>query len=390
MSISADLWTPGAPIAAATTTVLVRDIDVPEFRNAVASSGHTPYAFGIATNAVAWETLVAAYVRSCNPLPPFNSSEFFAERPGSRELFVHAARLSTGLREQNAQQVIDASDDLEVVVQRLGSVPSGLPKVIAFFRSLGRECLAQFEYSSPLEHATGGDTRKSWWNTQVPLSMAFGRMRRNLQQEFGAVPGNLAPVDAWLAKVEAGLRRIQASPPQHSTIKRSLVEASAYCCGLAERYLLRAQIGRAVLLLHRSADLLLVERCANFGAVEFTVPGGRYNQSMGPAGRIHLMESLNLLEGMNLLAPSPNRNPDLNELNDWRNLLAETHYMTSPSEEPVLRLFKRVRLHLEALGGIDWIDARDTYVRGLEIPPSSILDPEGVLGTSVSLVDPFP
>jgi hypothetical protein len=267
-----------------------------------------------------------------------------------------------------------------------------VPKLIEFFRELWRECLAQFEYSSPSEHPTPIDSRKSWWSAQVSLSMAFGRMRRRLHTDFGGVPPNLLPLDKWLSEIELRLRRIQASPPQPPQIRNSLVEASAYCSALGERYRRRLQWGRALLLLHRSADLLLLEQCVRVGAIDFTVSGGRYHPRLLPANtanRIHLATSLDILEGNSLLAPSPDRATDLGELNNWRNLLVETHYLSSPAQDTVEDVFKRVRVQLELIGGSAWTEARDAYVRGLELSPRSILDPEGVLNAGVSLIDPF-
>jgi hypothetical protein len=129
----------------------------------------------------------------------------------------------------------------------------------------------------------------------------------------------------------------------------------------------------------------MLSLCARHGAIDFTTYGAKYLAAWLPAGvanQITLNSSMATIG--HLLSPSSTRSADFEELNKWRNLLMEAHYMSSLDTSKAMELFRKLRLHLEALGGTAWKAARDMYLGGVDIAPSDILDADRSLSASIS------
>lgn len=391
MSISVEIWQPGAQVNPSSTTLFFRAPDEIALRAALGAVSK-PRLISLTPNGELRKDFVAAFLGAgSDPLTPHCPRLFPIHNIPAREIFASAVRLSLALRELDTGGVIAACDDLDAATAHLqnaspGSVPVALPRVVSFLRILAEEALHHLEFSSPLVHNSTGDSRKSWWTVSIPYAATLAALRRRLIAEFGgATPPGLAAVDTWLSTTESRLKRLMASPLTSATRQSAILEASAYCGAIAERYLRTNQLGRAILMLHRSADLLLLYRCALIGAIQFTLAGGKYAPSLISANEKNMISirlSLDILAA-HLSSPST-RSADLDALNDWRNLLMETHYMTAPAEQAVLNVFFSVRPHLESLGGSDWITARNHYLLGIELAPTDLLDADRSLSQSVS------
>jgi len=135
---------------------------------------------------------------------------------------------------------------------------------------------------------------------------------------LGSVPSGLIELSTWLNETCDRLKRLTAT--RLTTRDDAMLEASAYCSAMAERYLLRGNCGLAVLLLHRSADLLLLRTCAMSNVIDFTSAGGKYKQGISRSGdrRIHLVASVDIANTFNFLSPSQARTDALGRLNEWR------------------------------------------------------------------------
>lgn len=391
MAISAEIWTPGTSIDPATSTLLFRDGDEALLKAVLDSSGALPHTYSVTPNGANRRVLLAAYIGArLSPLSSHSPRNFPEHHSTSREIFASSVDIALGLREHNSELVILGCDCIRSAITRLIdrdslSVPPSFPLVVDYIREFATDCLQPLEYSSPLVHPSNAVHHRNWWSSQASQLQNIVRMRKRLVSDFGAVPDGLAAINAWLVSIETRLKQMHASPPTPNNRIRAILEASAYCAAIAERYLMRNQTGRSILLLHHSTDLLMLSLCATHGAIDFTTYGAKYLAAWLPAGvanQITLNSSMATIG--HLLSPSSTRSADFEELNKWRNLLMEAHYMSSLDTSKAMELFRKLRLHLEALGGTAWKAARDMYLGGVDIAPSDILDADRSLSASIS------
>lgn len=392
MAISAEIWTPGTNIAPTTSTLFFRDGDEAFLKAALDLSGALPRAYSVTPNGANRHVLIAAYIGArLSPLSSHAPRHFPEHHSISREIFAGSVDVSVGLREHNAELVVLGCDNICSAITRLTKVdplssPPSFRQVIDYIRTFASDCLQPLEYSSPLVHPNNANQHRNWWSNQASQLQNIVRMRNTLVSDFGAIPDGLVAIHAWLVSMESRLRQMHASPPTPNNRIRAILEASAYCAAIAERYLMRNQTGRSILLLHHSTDLLMLSLCATYGAIDFTTYGAKYFTSWLPTGvttnQITLRSSIAAIG--HLLSPSPSRSSDFDELNKWRNLLMEAHYMSNLDSSKALEIFQKNRRHLEALGGNPWKAARDTYLGGIDIAPSDILDADRSLSASIS------
>ncbi len=391
MAISAEIWTPGTNVAPTISALLFRDGDEALLKTALDSSGALPLAYSVTPNGARRHILIAAYIGArLSPLSSHSPRIFPEHHSASREIFASSVDISLGLREHNSELVILGCDGLRAAISRLinldpSYVPPSLPRVVDYLHAFATDCLQPLEYSSPLVHPSNAPHHRSWWSSQASQLQNIVRMRKRLLSEFGTVPDGLRAIHTWLISIESRLKQMHAVPLNQDKRIRAILEASAYCVAIAERYLMRNHTGRSILLLHHSTDLLMLSLCAKHGAIDFTTHGGRYVTTLLPSGMVNKITLLTSMATIgHLLSPSSTRSADFEELNKWRNLLMEAHYMSSLDTSKALELFGKLRLHLEALGGTTWKTARDAYLGGIEIAPSDILDADRSLSTSIA------
>lgn len=373
------------------SALLFRDGDEALLKTALDSSGALPLAYSVTPNGAKRRVLIAAYIGArLSPLSSHSPRIFPEHHSTSREIFVSSVDISLGLREHNSELVILGCDGLRAAISRLinldpSCVPSSLPRVVDYLQAFATDCLQPLEYSSPLVHPSNAAHHRSWWSSQASQLQNIARMRKRLLSEFGTVPEGLQVIHTWLITIESRLKQMHAVPLNQDNRIRAILEASAYCVAIAERCLMRNHTGRSILLLHHSTDLLMLSLCAKHGAIDFTTHGGRYVTALLPSGMVNKITLLTSMATIShLLSPSSTRSADFEELNKWRNLLMEAHYMSSLDTSKALELFGKLRLHLEALGGTTWKAARDAYLGGIEIAPSDILDADRSLSTSIA------
>lgn len=394
MSISADIWYPGTEINPSATIILFKESDELDFQRIFQDNPQKPIAYSLSPAGEAWRFIINAYIGAkLYPRTPWCPKLFPSNNTLERGIFYNATKISLGLRDINSQLVIEACDELDSILNYIKTInelyiPVNTSRLIIFLRDLASECIKKLESSSPIFHNSHCEKRKSWWTAQIPLSQDFAKIRRQMKSTFGgAIPKNLIKLDTQLAALENKLQKLQASPPGLKTISKSIMEASAYCSAIAERHFKRNNTNGAILLLHRSVDLLLFYICAKFNIIDFTKYGGRYKLTYAPQNSdlIHLLSSLDILTSHSLISPESGRQSDFEDLNKWRNMLMETHYMTSPQDESIWSLFQRIRMHSEKLGEADWRSTRDLYLNGIEISSVEILDPDDIIPNTIKI-----
>lgn len=320
-------------------------------------------------------------------------AEFGAHEYPTRRILELGAEIVSGLRDHSSERVGVAALALEYLISKIPgslrtSTHDALLAAAGYLAELAFQCLAVLEHGSPFAHTVPTENNRSWW-LQTPALISNLRSKKNdIPLKFGLTTTKaLDAVDTWLTKMLVRLARLS----QSTKIKRNdaLLEASAYCAALAERYLLRGNAALAILLLYRSADLCLLYVCSQHnGIVDWTHHGGKFDQRVvsGKDTRIALRNSIDVVESMKLLPPDPKRAATFILLNEWRNQLLHTHYLSDVDDSAARDVFRKVRPYLELIGDADWKLARDFYLRGVLFSVSDFLNIDGSLTETFEVV----
>ncbi len=387
------LWKPGDSVLTSESHIYLKTGDEDAVRAAVLASGFTPRAIAVKPNGEEYIGYIHGYLTAKD-----RSDHGWIERIelGTydfpiRNVLRGCSSIVLALRDHSADLAICSCQELAAFLSSLPSasknlIPDSLPVAVNWMAKFAFECLRPIEHGSPFIHSNPSDRCKEWW-TAVPLiATSFASVRTRIRSEFGTMPQELVVFDNWLADIGDSVKRLQAA--SSAVVERAMIEASAYCAALGERYLLRAHRGLAILLLHRASDLLLLSVCTKHHMIDFAFRGGRYKQSLAPpppkANSISLINSLELLESIPVLAADAKRKPSFEELNNWRNLLMQTHYMSDVDDMQAREVFRKIRSYLEGLGGSEWVRSRDRYLSGIELTLSSLLDIDGTLSRTFS------
>lgn len=324
------------------------------------------------------------------------NTNFGSHERHTRRILELIGEIIFGLRDLSSERVGNAAIALEHIISlipssRRTSTHNTLHIAAGYLAELTQQCLACLEYGSPFSHTIVSDSNKAWWS-QMPSLIGVVRAKKiEIPKKFGnVVPKGLSAIDIWLTNILARLVRLTT---QSAKIQRNdtFLEASAYCAALAERYLLRGSASLALLFLHRSADFCLLHVCSKHNnIVDWSFHGGRFDRNVvrGNDTTISLGNSIDVVDSMNLLSPDANRTASFVELNGWRNQLIQTHYLSDIADSEARNMFRKVRPHLENIGGADWKMARDIYLRGIPLSLTDFLDIDGSL-TSTFEVVPF-
>lgn len=388
------LWSAGEKIESSDTPIFFRSADQAAAVASIISSGHMPAAYSVTPNGEKFVDFFLPYVlwQRRASFREFMSADYSGSLVPVRDIVALCFRICASFAEFATDQAIAACSELSYLLANLPTsaralVPPKLEVSNAILLELAISCLKPMEYGSPFVHMGTSEQNKSWWKTAPAHLSNLIRLSKRRNIEFAGIQDALKPVDQWIQQIQGRLARMQALPPQGAARAAAIIEASAYCCAVAERHLMRAHHGLAVLHLHRAFDLMLFAVCDQAGVIDHTSHGGRYAASYVPSNggnKVTLMNSLDASKG--LVAPSPARENAVRELNDWRNLLLQTHYMTAMDDAKARELFAHVRPHLEALGGNQWASACDSYVKGVQLTLADLLDVDGTLSTGVQEV----
>lgn len=385
-----NIWNIGDAIVSSNSTLYCKHQDKEALKVALLNSGFFPKAYSVSANGEDILPFVDAYV-NLNRIDGGSSAStisYIYQAP-LRCIIDGIEFVNRGFRESSSDLIKLGcdwiSDGLKITPVELRlKVPASLQLLINFIRDFVDDCFRPLELGSPFIHFDNTDQRKNWWLSSAELANRLRSAKARLRAEFGASPtGLIIQLENWIVNVEQRLRNLQAITTSNNQKQSAILEASAYCSALAERHLLRNQRSLAVLLLHRSTDLLLLSICVGNSAIDFSRHGGRYRvPPVGVSNTITLLNSLDSIKPT--LAADVTRDSAFSDLNKWRNLLIHAHYMSELDEQSALLLFLNTRPHLERLGGSSWQAARKAYLEGINSTASAVLDVDGWISRSVS------
>lgn len=392
--MQANLWSPGDPVGSSEAPLFFRSTDEPAALASIQSSGYLPPAYSVTPNGEALIDFIGPYahwVRHRNVRAILQADYSTSVAPVSQILEL-CYRICCGFSDFAADQAISSCTDLASLLAVLPSsknalIPQKLELANNLLLDFAVECLKPMECGTPFVHLGTSEQHKSWWKSQPAHLNILKRMKRRLSVDFTGHPSALQPLDQWLDQVISQVDRMSARPPLPAQRRDAILEASAYCGAIADRHLMRCHYSQAILHLHRSLDLMLFAVCDGRTLIDHSQHGGKYHSSFAPtvgANRITLLNSFDALKSS--LAHNATRESDFRDLNDWRNLLIHTHYMSGLDDTKARELFWRIRPHLLALGGSQWQHAHNLYLRGVQLTIADLLDVDGSLSSSIQQI----
>lgn len=290
--------------------------------------------------------------------------------PNCNELLLGLKRLDSNLIHRSCEKVLHNISGLNPKV-----VPRDFVSAIKFIEEFCCECLKTLDSNSPYIHGSNNADFKSWWIREPLIIKKLNEAKKKLKSEFDETPPGLLKIQQWMDRFISRLSRLHATPATPDNVSNSILESSAYVAAIAERQIVDGNAAHAILLMHRAADMMLFSICVRNNIITVAQHGGRYTTGYEPRGNntVTLMHSLSCLK--NTISDYHNYPASLDELNKWRNLLMQTHYMSNLFEDNAMRIFKKTRAHLLKLGGSEWGTSFITYLEGIDIHMSDILDP---------------
>lgn len=391
--MSVSLWKQGNEITSSEIPIYCKPQDEAAVKAAIESSCWRPAVFSVTPNAEDLLPFIAVneHWKLHNASAQLGSSYQSGCEAIAFGALTSIIAICHNFRFFNAEGAIAACHDLSSFLaagtrNNPRCIPAQLVTVNAFLLDFSIECLLPLEFGSPFIHGSPQDHHRRWWTTQAGHVTKLQQFGKRLKVDFSQNPPiGLSALEIWRSDVEMRLRRMQASPPNDATRKRALLEASSYCSALAERHLIRGHFSLAILLLHRALDLVMFSLCVHWNAIDFAYRGGQYISTFSPSGKPNQISLLNSLSAIgNQFASHPTREADFKELNDWRNLLLQTHYMSGLDDVKARSIFTKIRPHLEALGGSDWQASLNRYLGGIYLNVSHIFDADSYLSNSVT------
>jgi hypothetical protein len=389
--MQANFWHLGESIASSETPIFFKVADQPAAIAAIQASGFLPPAYAVTPNGEDLVDFIGPYVHWLRyaDLRAIASADYSASTVPVADVLGLCARICSGLADFAADQVIAACTDLSSLLASLPApkrslIPPKLGLASDFLLEFAVDCLKPMEYGTPFVHMGTSQRNKSWWQTRPSHATPLARLKVRRAIDFAGMPSALQSIDRWIDLINSRLGRMYALHSVPAQRQGAILETSAYCAAIAERHLMRSHHGQAILHLHRSLDLLLFSICDRQNIIDHSHHGGRYVTSFAPAtgaNRVTLTNSFDAVKTS--LAHHANQEGDFRNLNDWRNLLMHTHYMTGLNDSTTREVFGRIRPHVQALGGSQWQEAHEAYLKGVQLTVADLLDVDQSLSSTV-------
>ena len=121
--------------------------------------------------------------------------------------------------------------------------------------------------------------------------------------------------------------------------------------------------------------------------IDHTQHGSQYKASFAPSKGLNRISLTNSFDAVgSYLSQHPTRESEFLHLNEWRNLLMHTHYMSGLDDTTARDVFRTIRPHLLALGGRQWREAHESHLSGVELTLVDLLDVDQSLSSAVQQV----
>jgi hypothetical protein len=319
-------------------------------------------------------------------VPSFTRALATIETP-VREIIQAGCDLMIGMRRFDVNAVCTAGDRLGILGSNTDALPLRsqklLKKLALFMSEFGRTSLHEWTLPAFFVHEDTSPKNRRWWKKPSSLAFAFQRTTQRFSATLnGVVPPNLKQIHGWVQAFETQANGLHLDPASSRSESDVFRQASAFMTVGADIHQANQNYVLALLSLHRAVEWLLAAKCADEGILDFTSNDGvRMNDP-----------DKKLISFDLLLTALTNRGIMLNgmvgsiaTLNSWRNLLAYTHHMSSPSFSDAIDLFTKIRSTLPDIANNEWKQAVSTLSSPWPISIEDILDPYGEIRDSFTL-----
>ena len=251
--------------------------------------------------------------------------------------------------------------------------PPRILDVLNLLRFFAENLLHPLIHGGVLVHPDNSGKRERWWLEKASLLDNCRACRKEIVRVFTMdYPLELRALDHWLRELEAQIGKLHKA--YGSNEADVLRQASALCIALSDRHFIEAQASMALLYLHRAADLLMQAKCVDHNLIAFGLRGATYK--IGPAtDKVGLLFSLDRL-AITLSSMHGIEKP-LIQLNAWRNLFVQAHYMTACEPGVARSLYKEIRAKLRPFATPDWETASKVFAEPIPVPAHALLDVDG-------------
>ncbi len=298
------------------------------------------------------------------------------ERLPSRPAFL-IRRINHALK---SWQIKTACDVIKELREEIKEKNLDIKKFLDEKISLLEDFVYPFLWEAPFSLPNVVNTHKKWWLSTADNTVKFNNFIVNWEREFDG-NGNAHSNLLNHMKMHASILR-KFSGINKSDRINAINEASAYCMFQANLRFYEANYSLAILLCHRSADLLLMSLCDDFDLINFTPSAPKFKISYNGKNEIHLMTSYAALSA-NGMAADPQRENCFNKLNSIRNHLIYTHYFGSISTTDASSVFNDIKGYLSTLGGSNWNSSVTQYEKKFEFSASVILESKKSIITGI-------
>ena len=260
---------------------------------------------------------------------------------------------------------------------------------LEFCKSFLEKIFRQILWGSPiaLDPTTSSVMARAWWAQPSALFQETDRQIKELKALFPPPVSRAGQSNLlnWLTILKNWLNsKLITGPPGPA-----LLEASAMCHSLSRIHYSVGRYSLAVLLCHRSADLLLFSECATAGLVDFTANsgGGEYRHPLNNRRAITLIDSYETLVHYGHWISNTSRKARFDNLNRHRNHLLLTHYLGSLSAQVAKNLLHDTTNELDTIGGSTWKTARENIFQKIQIQERDFFE---ISDSLMNVVVPLP
>jgi hypothetical protein len=378
-------WVPGSNLTV--PYLLYHQAQENSLRAALKTSGTTPLTYRLKPNGTQFSAVIWTYL--ClrdNASRSWLIREIQSADASVYHLVRETQHLVMGLSSLDAENVLCSAD--RILASKV-PLPVDFKWTVELMRDMALELFPVFTYGSAYSFSSVVDGNRAWWRYPPKFDKLVSEFQRRLNRVWQlGIPKQIDPIEKWLAALRKRLQGFH-SPSTTAPVSRTdaVREASAYCGAMAEQQLLMGHRALALVMLHRTADLLFFSLCIDKNFIDFTVNsmGGGYASGTGLSNLdVSLKTSIKLLDPY--LSPDSSRLAAFEELNKWRNQLIYAHYLSDVDDNELRRLFALCRPHLERLGGRQWVNARDALLSGPKVDAIDLMNVNGCLSTLIEYV----
>lgn len=262
-------------------------------------------------------------------------------------------------------------------------IETALSNFLNIKKNIVANLLTPMYWEPPFNLTQSFDPHKQWWRLIPDRKQLIEDIRKEINLKLPGKGASFAAYIDWIETHENKLNLMKAQTKAERHL--ALNEASAYFMAIAENHLQANRPSLSILLLHRAADLLLMRACDELNLISFTGKKPEFYSTPKncKSKEIHFRSSHEALK-QNGLNHDPAREKIFSQLNNIRNHLMYTHYLSAPDRRSANEVYKKTKPHLIAIGGKKWNNALQSYQPIPELSVKALFESNPVLTSAIT------